>query len=64
MKILSIYETNTLNLWAALSRYSEFLRPGRSGDRVLGEANFPRLLRTALGPTRPPIEWVSGYSWR
>jgi hypothetical protein len=47
------------------SRYSDWLRTGRPRGRILrlgGGKNFDFHVssRPALGPTQPPIEWVSG----
>jgi hypothetical protein len=45
-----------------LSRYSDWLRDGRSGDRVRWRRDFLHLSRPALGTTQTPIKWVPSLS--
>ena len=40
--------------------YKDLLQAIRSGVRIPVGANFPHLLRLALGSTQPPIEWIPG----
>ena len=46
-----------------LSRYSDTIRAGRSGDRnPVGGRDLPHSSRPGLGTTQPPIQWVLGLS--
>jgi hypothetical protein len=45
-----------------LSRYSNSLRAGRSGDRIPVEARFFAPVQTGPGRTQPPLQGVQGLS--
>jgi hypothetical protein len=46
----------------SLSRYSDWLRAGRSGDRMPVWAIFFAHVETGPGPTQPSVQWVPGLS--
>jgi hypothetical protein len=46
--------------FSQLSRYSDSLRAGRSGDRIPVGARISAPVQTGPGATQPPIQWVPG----
>ena len=52
-----------LSLWAGmLSRYSDWLWAGLSGDGIPVGRDFLHLPRPALGSTQPPVQLIPGLS--
>jgi len=51
---------NVFNFWVPryLSRYSDTLRAGRSGDRIAVGVKFLAPVQTFLGPSQPPVQCV------
>ena len=47
---------------ATLSRYSDSLRPGRSGFRITVGRDFLHQSRLSMGPTQSPMQWVRCHS--
>jgi len=51
----------TFCVWAGqLSQYSDWLRAGRSRDRIPVGAKLSAPVQTPLQPTQPPVQWVPG----
>jgi hypothetical protein len=49
-------------LWKFMvSRYSYWLRTGRSRDRILVGARFFAHVQNGPGPTQPSVQWVPGF---
>ena len=46
----------------SVSRYSDWLRAGRSGDRISVASRFSAPVQTGPGSTQSPVRWVPGLS--
>jgi hypothetical protein len=45
-----------------LRRYSDWLRAGRSGDRISVGTRFSTPVQAGPGPTQPPVQWIPSIS--
>jgi hypothetical protein len=55
--------TATLHIWwTGTAQYSDWLRAGRSGDRIPVVRVFPHPPTTGLGPIQLTVQWVPGIS--
>ena len=58
--IIVFFMSNYETIMKKLSRYSESLRAGRSGDRILVGTRFSSPVQTGPGAQPPPLQCVPG----
>jgi hypothetical protein len=63
MKIYKYLTSSIYHRGSGSCRYSNWLRAGRSGDRIPVGVRFLHQSRLALRPTQPPVKWLLALSW-